>query len=151
MQKFLPIKKSIFIVCLAMMLSCHSTCRRAQGSTNISHTHFICGKQLYTAKSYAKYFSETVQEFRAERDRKVTHQSGTFPEKYKQSYNCQRQKTLPASAYAAMGLRHFAGSTLLSDFQTTAYEKNHPQAGSLYSGQRCKDGPLSDMGPGEMA
>lgn len=113
------------------------------------HTHFICGKQLYTAKSYAKYFSETVQEFRAERDRKVTHQSGTFPEKYKQSYNCQRQKTLPASAYAAMGLRHFAGSTLLSDFQTTAYEKNHPQAGSLYSGQRCKDGPLSDMGPGK--
>ena len=88
----------------AVLDSCHSTCRRAQGSTNISHTHFICGKQLYTAKSYAKYFSETVQEFRAERDRKVTHQSGTFPEKYKQPYNCQRQKTLPASAYAAMGL-----------------------------------------------
>lgn len=95
----------------AVLDSCHSTCRRAQGSTNISHTHFICGKQLYTAKSYAKYFSETVQEFWAERDRKVTHQSGTFPEKYKQPYNCQRQKTLPASAYASMGLRHFAGST----------------------------------------
>lgn len=108
MQKFLPIKKSIYSLSChdAVLDSCHSTCRRAQGSTNISHTHFICGKQLYTAKSYAKYFSETVQEFRAERDRKVTHQSGTFPEKYKQSYNCQRQKTLPASAYAAMGLRH---------------------------------------------
>lgn len=154
MQKFLPIKKSIFIVCLAMMLCWIPVTAHAAGhreAPTISHTHFICGKQLYTAKSYAKYFSETVQEFWAERDRKVTHQSGTFPEKYKQPYNCQRQKTLPASAYAAMGLRHFAGSTLLSDFQTTAYEKNHPQAGSLYSGQRCKDGPLSDMGPGEMA
>lgn len=154
MQKFLPIKKSIFIVCLAMMLCWIPVTAHAAGHREAptSPTRILFVGNSYTQRNHMpNIFSETVQEFRAERDRKVTHQSGTFPEKYKQSYNCQRQKTLPASAYAAMGLRHFAGSTLLSDFQTTAYEKNHPQAGSLYSGQRCKDGPLSDMGPGEMA
>ena len=95
------------------------------------HAFYLCGKQLYTAKSYAKYFRKLCKSSGQNVIVKVTHQSGTFPEKYKQPYNCQRQKTLPASAYAAMGLRHFAGSTLLSDFQTIAYEKNHPQAGSL--------------------
>lgn len=154
MQKFLPIKKSIFIVCLAMMLCWIPVTAHAAGHREAptSPTRILFVGNSYTQRNHMpNIFRKLCKSSGQNVIVRSLHQSGTFPEKYKQPYNCQRQKTLPACAYAAMGLRHFAGSTLLSDFQTTAYEKNHPQAGSLYSGQRCKDGPLSDMGPREVA
>lgn len=153
MQKFLPIKKSIFIVCLAMMLCWIPVTAHAAGHREAptSPTRILFVGNSYTQRNH---MPNIFRKLCKSSGQNVIVRSLTNPGrslKYKQPYNCQRQKTLPASAYAAMGLRHFAGSTLLSDFQTTAYEKNHPQAGSLYSGQRCKDGPLSDMGPREMA
>ena len=153
MQKFLPIKKSIFIVCLAMMLCWIPVTAHAAGHREAptSPTRILFVGNSYTQRNH---MPNIFRKLCKSSGQNVIVRSLTNPGrslKNKQPYNCQRQKTLPASAYAAMGLRHFAGSTLLSDFQTTAYEKNHPQAGSLYSGQRCKDGPLSDMGPREMA
>lgn len=154
MQKFLPIKKSIFIVCLAMMLCWIPVTAHAAGHREAptSPTRILFVGNSYTQRNH---MPNIFRKLCKSSGQNVIVRSLTNPGRsLKNTSNpttANGRKLLPASAYAAMGLRHFAGSTLLSDFQTTAYEKNHPQAGSLYSGQRCKDGPLSDMGPGEMA
>ena len=53
MQKFLPIKKSIYSLSChdAVLDSCHSTCRRAQGSTNISTRILFVGNS-YTQRNH---------------------------------------------------------------------------------------------------
>ncbi len=86
-----------------------------EGSTNISPHAFYLWKQ-HTQRNHMPNIFETARVPQNVIVRSLTNPGRSL--KNTAPYNCQRQKTLLASAYAAMGLRHFAGSTLLSDFQT---------------------------------
>ena len=154
MQKFLPIKKSIFIVCLAMMLCWIPVTAHAAGHREAptSPTRILFVGNSYTQRNH---MPNIFRKLCKSSGQNVIVRSLTNPGR------SLKNTSNPTTAngrklYRLLRMQRW-DYVILQDrryypiFQTTAYEKNHPQAGSLYSGQRCKDGPLSDMGPGEMA